>query len=219
MLTDMVGKALRKTLSAKPRQVVTEVAQAAIGKETVAISRAARSALSATRAAVTGPDEAARVAQALTFVSKPGSAQGRAIAEVRGRAPKALAELTQVELNKLDGLARETVVAQRLKQLFPSRQGYDVMSEVYLRDAAGRVVNDAVTGGYRRVDFMVARGEQVLLSLEVTAKAEPGKRGVSKLAQLAKEARIRKAGGRFVQLPDGRLAEIPKGVLTQVARL
>jgi hypothetical protein len=114
--------------------------------------------------------------------------------------------------NKRKGLETETKVGKELKDRYPTEQGYTVESERYLRDKDGNIVKDPETCEMRRVDFVVVKDGEVVDSVEVTSMTAP------KAEQMAKEARIRDAGGNYIKDSNGNLVEIPKDVQTRVER-
>ena len=93
--------------------------------------------------------------------------------------------------NKEDGLRRENDVETDLRQQYPEKDGYNIESEVYLRDKDGNIVKDEKTGEARRIDFVVTKDGKAVDSIEVTSKT------ADKTEQLAKEERIRKNGGNY----------------------
>ena len=95
---------------------------------------------------------------------------------------------------------------------YPPEKGYQIVSEVYLRDKDGNIVKDTVTGEARRVDFMVVKDGKVIDSIEVTSKT------ADKSEQLAKEERIRDNGGNYIRDNNGNLVEIPSTVHTHIER-
>jgi hypothetical protein len=104
--------------------------------------------------------------------------------------------------------------AQRVEEKLESRFGQDaVQSEQYLRNSDGKIAVDAATGEARRLDFVVVTNGQARYSIEVTSKT------ASKTRQLAKEARIRKAGGTFIQdRVTGKLIDL-KNLPTRTVRV
>lgn len=90
--------------------------------------------------------------------------------------------------NKIDGLQREAEVRNELEEKYPAEEGYEIISEAYLRDADGNIVKDPETGKARRIDFVVVKDGKVVASIEVTSKT------ADKSDQLAKESRIRDNG-------------------------
>lgn len=124
-------------------------------------------------------------------------------------------EATDVNLpikNKMDGLAREKEVAEELEKKYPKERGYDIISEAYLRDKDGHIVRDPETGEARRVDFVVVKDGKVVDSVEVTSMT------ADKVAQNAKEKRIRDVGGNYIRDDNGNLVEIPFSVQTRIER-
>ena len=121
-------------------------------------------------------------------------------------------EVKEAIKNKMDGLAREKEVFEELNSKYPPEKGYQIVSEVYLRDKDGNIVKDTVTGEARRVDFMVVKDGKVIDSIEVTSKT------ADKSEQLAKEERIRDNGGNYIRDNNGNLVEIPSTVHTHIER-
>ncbi|WP_077033342.1 RHS repeat-associated core domain-containing protein [Pelomonas sp. KK5] len=115
-------------------------------------------------------------------------------------------------LNKTNGTARETRVRRRLEVRF----GKDnVVSERYLRDSKGNVVQDKGASGdgtARRPDFHVRLADGQWHPVEVTSRTAP------KTEQLAKELRIRSAGGIFIRLP-GSQTLAPTTGLSRIIRV
>lgn len=119
----------------------------------------------------------------------------------------------QLEKNREDGANREELAFEALKNEFPEEDGYKIEREQYLRDENGNIVKDPETGEARRVDFVVTKDGKVVKSVEVTSETAP------KDAQIAKEERIRDAGGNFIKVRGtDQLVEIPKNVQTEVRR-
>lgn len=114
--------------------------------------------------------------------------------------------------NKEEGLRRESEVESDLEEEYPESEGYEVVSEAYLRDKDGNIVRDPETGEARRIDFVVIKDGEVVDSVEVTSKT------ADKTAQTAKEERIRENGGNYVRTKDGTLVEIPSNVKTRIER-
>lgn len=114
--------------------------------------------------------------------------------------------------NKIDGLRREDEVKDELEEKYPPEEGYEIISEAYLRDADGNIVKDPETGKARRIDFVVIKDGKVVDSIEVTSKT------ADKSDQLAKESRVRDNGGNYVRDNQGNLIKIPSDVQTRVER-
>lgn len=121
-------------------------------------------------------------------------------------------EVKEAIKNKIDGLAREAEVANELEKQYPEEEGFQVISETYLRDKNGNIVKDPETGEARRVDFMVVKDGKIIDSIEVTSKT------ADKTEQSAKEERIRKSGGNYIRDNEGNLVEIPSTVHTRIER-
>lgn len=126
--------------------------------------------------------------------------------------PKDVSEIKKPIQNKIDGLEREAVVKAELEEKYPAKDGCEIVSEAYLRDSKGSIIRDPKTGEARRVDFVVVKDGQAIDSIEVTSKT------ADKTEQLAKENRIREAGGNYIRVRDGNLVEIPSSVSTRVER-
>ena len=114
--------------------------------------------------------------------------------------------------NKVDGLRREEEVANELQEKYPEEEGYEIISEGYLRDEEGKIVKDPVTGEARRIDFVVVKDGKVVDSIEVTSRT------ADKTDQMTKENRIRENGGNYVKDSKGNLVEIPRDVRTRIER-
>ena len=103
--------------------------------------------------------------------------------------------------NKEEGLRREAEVEEELEKKYPESEGYEIVSEAYLRDSEGKIVRDPETGEARRIDFVVVKDGQVVDSIEVTSET------ADKTGQTAKEERIIDAGGNYIRTSDGSLAK------------
>lgn len=133
------------------------------------------------------------------------------IAEVRGKPSKALKDMTLVERNHVLGFKREDTVLKRLQRALPNDW---IFREQYLRDANGQIVRDPLTGETRRIDFLVMDQNKVRDAIEVTGPK------VDKTAQMAKEMRIREAGGVYLRHPQtGKLLRMPARLHTRVVRV
>lgn len=121
-------------------------------------------------------------------------------------------KIGQIEKNREAGANREELAHQELQGEFP-KDGYKIEREQYLRDKDGNIVKDPETGEARRIDFTVSKNSQIVKSIEVTSETAP------KDAQIAKENRIKDAGGNFIKDRDtGQLIEIPKDTQTEIRR-
>jgi hypothetical protein len=119
----------------------------------------------------------------------------------------------QIEKNRLAGQAREVAVASELETHFPVNGGFHIEPQCPLRSETGSVVFDPVSGESRRLDFVVMKDGQCMKSIEVTSP------NADKVFQLAKEARIREAGGNFVRdRASGELVPFKSDVQTEVWR-
>ena len=114
--------------------------------------------------------------------------------------------------NKEEGLRREAEVEEELEKKYPESEGYEIVSEAYLRDSEGKIVRDPETGEARRIDFVVVKDGQVVDSIEVTSET------ADKTDQTAKEERIRDAGGNYIRTSDGSLAKYPNDLHTTIER-
>lgn len=114
--------------------------------------------------------------------------------------------------NKEEGLRREAEVEEELEKKYPESDGYEIVSEAYLRDSDGKIVQDFETGAARRIDFVVVKDNQVVDSIEVTSET------ADKTGQIAKEERIREAGGNYIRTSDGSLAKYPDNLHTTIER-
>ncbi len=121
--------------------------------------------------------------------------------------------MSKSKKNREDGANREELAHKELQREFPEVEGYKIEREQYLRDKDGNIVKDPETGEARRIDFTVSKDGQIVKSIEVTSETAP------KDAQIAKEDRIRDAGGNFIKDRDtGQIVEIPKNNQTEVRR-
>ena len=125
----------------------------------------------------------------------------------------ALSEVSQIEANRISGAAREEALGDELAREYAAEDGYNIESQCPIRDESKKIAIDPETGEYRRLDFVVIKNGEVVRSIEVTSEA------ADKTAQLAKEQRIRDAGGNFVidrQTSD--LVPFAPDVKTEVVR-
>lgn len=122
-------------------------------------------------------------------------------------------EVSQIEANRECGAAREKAVAEELEREYPQEDGYTVESQRPLCDESGNIVKDPETGETRRIDFVVIKDGEVVKSIEVTSET------ADKTPQLAKEQRIRDAGGDYViDRETGDLVRFAPDVKTEVER-
>ena len=128
--------------------------------------------------------------------------------------PDSMSELNEGmgKANKEAGCRREGEVEQELDKKYPESKGYDVISEAYLRNENGEIVQDPISGERRRIDFVVVKDNSVIDSIEVTSET------ADKTQQMAKEGRIREAGGNFIRTYDGSLAKLPDDLTTHIER-
>lgn len=121
-------------------------------------------------------------------------------------------EKTTAKQNKEDGCRREKEVQKELNNKYPESKGYEILRERELCDKDGNPVVDKETGTKRRIDFVVIKDGKVVDMIEVTSKT------AAKREQLAKEYRIRTAGGNYVKDSQGNIYRIPDNVETRVER-
>ena len=135
------------------------------------------------------------------------------IESLAARNEAALRELSQIEANRISGAAREEAVGSELADKYRPEDGYHIERECFLRDETGKITVDLDTGESRRIDFEVIKDGEVVKSVEVTSET------ADKTAQLAKEERIRDAGGNYVEdRRTGDLARFASDVETEVVR-
>ncbi len=122
-------------------------------------------------------------------------------------------KISQIMLNRENGDFREVKAFEEIKKEFLESEGYKYHQEMYLRDKEGNILKDIETGEARRVDIMVEKDGMIFKSYEITSESAP------KEMQIAKEERIREAGGNFIKDREtGKLLEIPKDVKTEIRR-
>lgn len=123
--------------------------------------------------------------------------------------------ISQIEKNKLDGIAREEKVLEELVSKFGNK---NVIREALIRDVNGIPIKDVITNEARRIDFVVKEGDRILRSIEVTSETAP------KTLQTAKELRIleqaKDLGGAFIKDPNtGELIKFDENLVTDIRRL
>lgn len=114
--------------------------------------------------------------------------------------------------NKEEGLRREAEVEKELEKKYPESEGYEIISEAYLRDSEGKIVKDPETGEARRIDYVVVQDGIAVDSIEVTSET------ADKTGQTAKEDRIRQNGGFYIRTEDYSLAKFPDDLNTTIER-
>ncbi len=135
------------------------------------------------------------------------------IEALAARNEAALRERPQIEVNRISGVAREGMVDGELAREYPAETGNRIERECYLRNAEGESVKDPVTGEARRIDFAVIKDGEVVKSVEVTSET------ADKTAQMAKEERIREAGGNYIKdRLTGGMVPFSSGVETEILR-
>ena len=147
------------------------------------------------------------------LIQQIDSIKSESMEAVAARNEAKLNELPQIEKNRISGATREVDVRGELAREYPTEAGYHIESECFLRDEEGRIVCDPQTGKARRIDFVVIKDGEVVRSVEVTSET------ADKKAQMAKEARIRKAGGDYIQdRRTGELVPFASGVTTEIVK-
>ena len=121
-------------------------------------------------------------------------------------------DLYRILPNKEEGLRREAEVLDNLNKIYREEDGYKIISEAYLRDSEGKIIRDPVTNEARRIDYIIVKDGKVVDSIEVTSET------ADKTGQIAKENRIREAGGNYIKTADGSLVKIPDNVHTRIER-
>lgn len=123
------------------------------------------------------------------------------------------AKVSQVEANRIAGAEREKVVYGELADEYPAENGNHIEEQCPLRDEGGKAVKDPETGKGRIVDAVVIKDGEVIKSVEVTSQT------ADKTAQMAKENRIRDAGGNYiVDRSNGKIVPFAHGVETKIER-
>ncbi len=140
--------------------------------------------------------------------------QHSSLESVAARNEGAIQEVVpQCVKNKIDGGAREDAVAGELEKAFPEADGFRIEKECSLRDEARNIVRDPISGESRRLDFAIIKDGEVIKSLEVTSQT------ADKTFQIAKEHRIREAGGNFIEdRTTGNLVPFAENVKTEIVR-
>jgi hypothetical protein len=127
------------------------------------------------------------MATAPAIISKSGTTASKATTTLEREAVERIGVLD----NAAAGTRRE---AQTAAELATENPGKVVQGQRTLRNAEGKKVVDPVTGEGRRVDHAVIdREANTAKTFETTGQ------NVSKEEQLAKEQRVREAGGKFVR--------------------
>ena len=138
------------------------------------------------RALANAADVVFSTALLTTRAARPWSPNTRPLDySVSGRAPD-----RGIIANSAAGRARQARVQGRLQGRFKNAS---VQKDRYLRTADGRIAKDPVTGEGRRVDHVVIENGRAKAVVETTSKT------AKKNPQLAKEWRIRQAGGTFIR--------------------
>jgi hypothetical protein len=185
--------------SSASRQVVQQ-AERTMAPELAKLERLAGDRLVLSRAARQG---IATVEKRAVVTVEQGTSQGEKFLASR-----------RVAMNRINGDRRELIVKRFLEKRFPQAEGYTVHPEQYLRDNLGQIAKEARSGEARRLDFVVFKGDRPHATIEVTS------REASKVAQTAKELKIREAGGRYLINPtNGKLVKLHPQQRTAVIRL
>jgi hypothetical protein len=114
-----------------------------------------------------------------------------------------------IQTNSASGAAREAEELAALEAQYPTAS---VQRERYLRTAEGSRAIDPMTGEGRRIDFAVIEGSKVLDLVETTSET------ANKAAQIAKENRIREAGGTFIRDKISRALIDVTDIATRISR-
>ena len=145
------------------------------------------------------------------LIQQIDSIKSESIEAVTARNEAKLNELPQIEKNRISGATREADVLGELAREYPAGADYHIEGQCDLRGEAGKKVKDAETNEGRRIDFAVIKDGEVVRSVEVTSET------ADKTAQMAKETRIREAGGDFIQdRRTGELVPFASGVTTEI---
>jgi hypothetical protein len=99
------------------------------------------------------------------------------------------------KINRESGTVREISAKESLQQQYPNAS---LESQRYLRDSAGKIIRDPLTGKGRKIDYVVVENSQCLDCIEVTSPT------ATKAAQIAKEERIRASGGQYIRLRNSK---------------
>lgn len=92
--------------------------------------------------------------------------------------------------NRTKGKIREKLTEAKLKSEHP---GASVQAEHYLRNSAGDIAKDPLTGSGRRIDHVVIEQGKVIRKVETTSL------NAKKVKQLIKERRIMESGGTHIR--------------------
>ena len=148
--------------------------------------------------------------QATRRVERPQEmTRGSPIAVAKASLKPVTRKALLVARNSFDGQARE--VAERA-DLAARHPGATIQGQTYLRTSTGRIAKDPLTKEGRRVDFSVIKNGKVIDLVETTSTT------ANKSAQIAKETRIRGAGGTFIRdRSTGKLIDVT-GLPTRVSK-
>lgn len=205
-----------------PVTAATLANRAASAGEASAVATSTMEA-TATSTAVLEGKEAAEASEVIVgekgLLEQMGTIRHSSLEAVTARNEVAIKDVPQIEINRVDGAARQEAVGNELLRDYPPEQGYNVESESYLRNQDGSIARDPALQeangleGTRRLDLVVIKDGQVIKSVEVTSEAAP------KALQSAKEERIREVGGNFVlDRSTGELVPFARGVRTEILR-
>ena len=111
--------------------------------------------------------------------------------------------------NAIDGLRREAEALVDLAQQFPNAS---IQSERLLRTADGKKAIDPLTKEGRRIDHAVVENGKVTKLVETTSTTAP------KAAQIAKENRIREAGGTYIRNKETKKLMNVSDIITELSR-
>lgn len=178
---------------------------------------AARKALAEATVAQGIREVAAETAETLVgeqgLIQQLDAIRFESIESLAARNEATLRELSQIEANRVSGAAREETVASELMDQYSPEDGYHIERECFLRDETGKITVDPETGESRRIDFEITKDGKIIKSVEVTSET------ADKTAQLAKEERIRDAGGNYIEdRRTGEFIRFAPDVKTEVIR-
>lgn len=118
-----------------------------------------------------------------------------------------------VIINKQNGLRREHEYKLLLENECPPNDGYEILSEKYLRNSKGEIIRDIKTKEGRRIDYIVVKDKKVVRSIEVTSPT------ADKTTQIQKELRIRASQKCYIKNSEGKLIEVPQWLETEIQRV
>jgi RHS repeat-associated protein len=148
-------------------------------------------------------------ANTITDLALIGSASGGNSADILSARSSSNNQIARIATNAADGAAREAAEAIELSRQYPNAT---VQRESYLRGSDGKRAVDPLTGEARRIDHVVIENNQVVKMVETTSMTAP------KAAQIAKEQRIREAGGTYIRNRQDRQLLNVTDIITELSR-